>query len=107
TAAISEIGRNILDYARHGEILIEAIRHGQRKGIKITARDDGPGIADVRQAMQCGFSTRNRPGVGLPGTKWLMDEFDIESKVGKGTVITMKKWAENADGENQWLPLDI
>ena len=59
----------------------------------IIARDKGPGIPDVAQAMQYGYSTCKSLGVGLPGAKWLMDEFDIESTVGKGTVVTMKKWA--------------
>jgi serine/threonine-protein kinase RsbT len=57
-------------------------------------RDEGPGIPDVAQAMQYGYSTRKGLGVGLPGAKWLMNEFDIDSKVGKGTTITMKKWLE-------------
>ncbi len=92
TAAISEVARNIVDYARHGEIILAGMQNGDKQGIKIVARDDGPGISDIAQAMQYGFSTRNGLGVGLPGAKWLMDEFDIESKLGKGTTVTMKKW---------------
>ena len=91
-AAISEVARNILDHAKHGEILFEAIQQGNRHGLQIVARDEGPGIPDVAQAMQYGFSTRKGLGVGLPGAKWLMDEFDIVSQVGKGTTVTMKKW---------------
>ena len=91
-AAISEVARNILDHAKHGEILFEAIQQGSRHGLQIMARDEGPGIPDVAQAMQYGFSTRKGLGVGLPGAKWLMDEFDIVSQVGKGTTVTMKKW---------------
>jgi len=94
-AAISEVARNIVEHARQGEITLTTIQNGNRNGIKIVARDTGPGIPDISQAMQYGFSTRNRPGVGLPGAKWLMDEFDIESKVGQGTVVTMKKWTAN------------
>jgi serine/threonine-protein kinase RsbT len=92
-AAISEVARNIIDYARSGEIILTGVTNGGKRGIKIIARDRGPGIPDVAQAMQYGYSTRKSLGVGLPGAKWLMDEFDIESKVGKGTVVTMKKWA--------------
>lgn len=92
TAAISEVARNIVDYAQHGEIILAGMQEGSKQGIKIVARDDGPGISDIAQAMQYGFSTQNGLGVGLPGAKWLMDEFDIESKLGKGTTVTMKKW---------------
>ena len=91
-AAISEVARNIVDHAKGGEIVLDSAQQGGRHGILIIARDNGPGIPDVAQAMQYGFSTRRGLGVGLPGAKWLMDEFDIVSKVGKGTTITMKKW---------------
>jgi serine/threonine-protein kinase RsbT len=89
-SAISEIARNILDYAREGEIHFQPIDHG--KGLQITARDRGPGIADVSLAMQYGYSSSNGLGVGLPGARWLMDDFNIESAPGKGTVVTMTKW---------------
>jgi serine/threonine-protein kinase RsbT len=94
-AAISEVARNILDHAQHGEIIMSSVTsplNGGRQGIQIIARDEGPGIRDVAQAMQYGYSTRKGLGVGLPGAKWLMDEFDIASEVGRGTTITMKKW---------------
>ncbi len=91
-AAISEMARNIVDHAKKGEMTFERIQNGTKNGIQIIARDDGPGIPDVNQAMQYGYSTRRGLGVGLPGAKWLMDEFDIVSKVGKGTTVTMKKW---------------
>src|SRR5882762_6804249 len=102
-AAISEIARNIVDHAKKGEVLMSGIgsSNGGKKGIQIIARDQGPGIRDVAQAMQYGYSTRKGLGVGLPGAKWLMDEFDIESKVGKGTVVTMKKWAGNLGYPNR------
>lgn len=94
-AAISEVARNIVDHAKRGEIMMNGVtaRHnGGRHGIRIIARDEGPGIPDVAQAMQYGYSTRKGLGVGLPGAKWLMDEFDIISRVGKGTTVTMIKW---------------
>lgn len=94
-AAISEVARNIVDHAKKGEVVMASINsavNGGKKGIQIIARDQGPGIRDVAQAMQYGYSTRKGLGVGLPGAKWLMDEFDIASEMGRGTTITMKKW---------------
>ena len=94
-AAISEVARNIVDHAKKGEIIMSSVQgaaSGGRRGIQIIARDEGPGIRDVAQAMQYGYSTRKGLGVGLPGAKWLMDEFEINSEVGRGTTITMKKW---------------
>jgi serine/threonine-protein kinase RsbT len=90
--AISEVARNIVDHAKQGEIILAVTSHGNKHGICIIAQDQGPGIRDVLQAMRYGFSTRNGLGVGLPGAKWLMDEFNIYTKVGKGTTVTMKKW---------------
>lgn len=90
--AISEVARNIVNHAKAGEIILGMTNHGGRHGILIVARDEGPGIKDITKAMQYGYSTNKGLGVGLPGAKWLMDEFDIESKVGKGTTVTMKKW---------------
>jgi serine/threonine-protein kinase RsbT len=94
-AAISEVARNIVDHAKKGEIVMSSMTNGSaggRTGIQIIARDEGPGIRDLAQAMEYGYSTRKGLGVGLPGAKWLMDEFDIVSEVGRGTTITMKKW---------------
>ena len=93
-AAISEVSRNIVEYAQRGEIILQATNHGGKRGLCIVARDEGPGIPDVAQAMQYGYSSRRGLGVGLPGAKLLMDDFDIVSKVGAGTTITMKKWLE-------------
>jgi serine/threonine-protein kinase RsbT len=91
-AAISEVSRNIVEYARSGEIIFQPVTNNSKRGLCIVARDHGPGIADVERAMQFGYSTRRGLGVGLPGAKLLMDEFDVESKVGVGTTITMRKW---------------
>jgi serine/threonine-protein kinase RsbT len=91
--AISELARNILLYAQSGEIILRSVQNGKR-GITIIARDDGPGIADINLALQSGYSTSNSLGLGLPGTKRIMDEFIIVSQVGKGTTITMKKWKQ-------------
>lgn len=91
-AAISELARNILLYARHGEIVLEPIKSGDRVGIKVIARDSGPGIKDVSKALMDGFSTSGGLGLGLPGARRLVDEFEITSAPGKGTVIVMQKW---------------
>jgi serine/threonine-protein kinase RsbT len=94
-AAISEVARNILDHAKEGEIIMSSVNSpldSSRTGIQIVARDAGPGIRDLAQAMQYGYSTRKGLGVGLPGAKWLMDEFDIASELGRGTTVTMTKW---------------
>jgi serine/threonine-protein kinase RsbT len=90
--AISELARNIVSYARRGEIRIRPAQNGERPGIVIVAWDDGPGIQDIRQAMRDGFSTSGSLGLGLPGVRRLMDDFDIVSEQGKGTTVTVKKW---------------
>jgi serine/threonine-protein kinase RsbT len=90
--AISEVARNIVEYARSGEIVLVPVEDGGRRGIEVVARDRGPGIADLELAMQDGYSTQKSLGLGLPGTKRLMDEFDIVTELGKGTTVTLKKW---------------
>lgn len=92
--AISEIARNILIYAREGEMTFEEQSQGHRRGLVVTARDEGPGIADINKAMQDGFTTGKGLGLGLPGARRLMDDFSIESKPGEGTTIVMKKWGQ-------------
>jgi serine/threonine-protein kinase RsbT len=92
-SAISELARNILEYAKRGEVLISLVEKGGRNGVQVIARDNGPGIADINSAMQDGFSTSGSLGLGLPGAKRLMDEFDIQAAPGKGTTVTMRKWA--------------
>ena len=90
--AISEIARNIVEYAGRGDIVFTLVRDGQSRGIVVVARDEGPGIPDVALAMQDGYSTRRSLGLGLPGARRLMDEFDVQSEAGRGTTVTMKKW---------------
>jgi serine/threonine-protein kinase RsbT len=90
--AISEVARNIIQYAQRGEIILSALAQQGRRGVKVIARDEGPGIADTELAMQDGYSTGNSLGLGLPGAKRLMDDFELASTPGKGTTITMKKW---------------
>ena len=90
--AISELARNIIRYAKQGEILIASVQSGDRVGITVVARDNGPGIANISLAMQDGFSTSGGLGLGLPGVKRLMDEFHLVSDVNKGTTVTIKKW---------------
>jgi serine/threonine-protein kinase RsbT len=91
--AISELARNIVLYARCGEIVLSRLEENGRPGIAVKARDDGPGIPDVNLAMRSGYSTSGSLGLGLPGVQRLMDEFEIASEVGKGTTVTMRKWA--------------
>jgi RNA polymerase sigma factor (sigma-70 family) len=90
---ISELARNIVQFAERGEIMVCPIDQGGRSGIMIVARDVGPGIEDVTSALRDGYSTyRGGLGLGLPGSRRLMDEFDLVSEVGKGTTVTMTKW---------------
>jgi serine/threonine-protein kinase RsbT len=90
--AISELARNIVHYAKRGKIILNAVKHDDQSAVIVTARDQGVGIADIQRAMQDGYSTSGRLGVGLPGVRRLMDEFDIISEVGKGTVVKATKW---------------
>ena len=92
-AAISEIARNIVEYAKRGQVELRLLERNGRRGIEVQAHDEGPGIPDVAQVMQDGFSTSGSLGLGLPGAKRLMDEFDIKSEVGRGTTVVMRKWA--------------
>lgn len=90
--AISELARNIVLYAQEGEIVLTTVEGGGRRGIAVTARDQGPGIVDVERALQEGYSTSRSLGLGLPGVKRLMDEFEIRSEVGHGTTVSVRKW---------------
>src|SRR5688572_28541302 len=89
--AVSGVARNIVRFASSGEVVIEILEE-PRPGIRIVARDVGPGIADVDRALQDGFSTYSGLGLGLPGTRRLMDEFGVVSVTGHGTTVTMTKW---------------
>src|SRR5258706_212260 len=90
--AISELARNIVNYAKRGEIHLGLISNGTKRGLSVVARDQGPGIADIRLALQAGYSTSGGLGLGLPGVRRIMDEFDIASEPGRGTTITVIKW---------------
>ncbi len=79
-------------YARQGEVIIRSVEISNRKSIVIVARDNGPGIRSVEDALRDGYSTSGGLGLGLPGVKRLMDEFAIESELGQGTMVTIKKW---------------
>ncbi len=91
--AASELVRNMLRYGNGGKAAIEVVSRGRDNGIRLVFSDKGPGIEDIPRAMQDGFSTGKSLGLGLPGTKRLVNEFDIKSEVGVGTVVTVIKWA--------------
>ena len=90
--AISEVARNIVVYAQHGEIVLNKADDGVRVGIVVVAIDNGPGIDNKEMAMRDGYSTKNSLGLGLPGARRLMDDFALESEVGRGTRVSMTKW---------------
>lgn len=92
TTAISELARNIYLYARAGEVTIERISDEGKVGIRIKAADKGPGINNLKKVMEDGYSTSGGLGAGLPGVKRLMDTMDIQSTVGKGTIVVVEKW---------------
>lgn len=91
--AISEVARNIIEYASRGEIVIRVVQNGDRHGVAVVASDRGPGIPNPSLALQDGYSTSGSLGLGLPGARRLMDSFELKSAVGKGTIVTMHKWA--------------
>lgn len=91
--AASELLRNMLRYGNGGQASIETVSEGLNKGIRLMFVDKGPGIADIDLAMQDGFSTGRSLGLGLPGTKRLVNVFTIQSELGKGTTVTIIKWA--------------
>ena len=90
--AISELARNIVSYAKRGEIVLGSIHNSDRRGVMVVARDEGPGIPCIDQALRDGYSTSGSLGLGLPGVRRLMDEFEIASEVGRGTTVTIRKW---------------
>lgn len=92
TTSASELARNIHDYAGSGEVIIEETEDNGRAGIKIVFKDEGPGIPNLEQAMGEGWTSKGSMGMGLPGSKKLMDGFEIISEAGKGTMVTIWKW---------------
>jgi serine/threonine-protein kinase RsbT len=89
---ISELARNILLYAKKGEIGLGKMQAGERNGIEIECRDEGPGIAEIQRALLGGYSTSGGLGMGLSGVRRLVDDFDITTGVGIGTAIKLRKW---------------
>ncbi len=92
STAISELARNIVRYATSGEIILRLVDDGGKRGVEVLAADTGPGILDVTLAMRDGFSTSRSLGLGLPGVRRIMDEFEISSEWGRGTTVTTRKW---------------
>jgi serine/threonine-protein kinase RsbT len=90
--AISELARNIVSYAGRGEIVLRTTHNSDRPGVMVVARDKGPGIASIEQALREGYSTSGSLGLGLPGVRRLVDEFEIVSEFGEGTTVTVRKW---------------
>jgi anti-sigma regulatory factor (Ser/Thr protein kinase) len=96
--AISEMARNIVKFAVRGQVVITEVAADARQGVTIVVRDVGPGIPDIDEAMLDGFSTYNGLGLGLPGARRLMDEFEVVSEAGRGTTVTMTKWRWSGSG---------
>ena len=92
TTTISELARNIVLYAKSGEVRIAQVWDSGKDGVVVIAQDEGPGIADVDEALQDGYSTSGSLGLGLPGIRRLMDEVEIHSALGRGTTVIAKKW---------------
>ena len=90
--AASELTRNVFRYAGSGVMRWRAVKDGEVAGLELTFEDQGPGIPDLKQALEVGYTTKGGLGLGLPGAKRLMDEMEIESEVGMGTRVTVKKW---------------
>ncbi len=90
--AASELARNTLDYGGGGTVKLEGLQEGIRRGLRLTFEDQGPGIPDIELALKDGYTTGGGLGMGLSGTKRLVNEFNIASQVGKGTCITITKW---------------
>ena len=90
--AVSELANNIVKYAGRGEIIMDRINTGSRTGMEVIARDRGPGIEDIQKAMEDHYSSGGTLGLGLPGVKRMMDEFELTSEPGKKTTVTIRKW---------------
>lgn len=92
--AISELSRNVVQHAGRGTIALRVVRADGRDGLEVVVSDEGPGIVDVELALQEGFSTRGSLGFGLPGTRRLVDEFELASRPGQGTTVTVRMWLQ-------------
>jgi serine/threonine-protein kinase RsbT len=92
STAVSELARNIVKYGMRGRVIVRSVVRGALTGVEACAEDEGPGITDVDQALEDHFSTSGTLGLGLPGIKRMMDEFEIESAPGRGTRVTIRKW---------------
>jgi serine/threonine-protein kinase RsbT len=90
--AVSELSRNIIAYAGSGEVVMMEVRQSGLRGMKVIASDEGPGIADIDEALTDGFSTGDSLGLGLPGTRRIVDELEIRSAPGEGCTVTAVKW---------------
>jgi serine/threonine-protein kinase RsbT len=90
--AASEIARNTVEYGGGGTVRLEALQEGTRKGLRLTFEDEGPGIPDIALALKDGYTTGNGMGLGLSGSKRLVNEFDLWSEPGKGTRVTVTRW---------------
>ncbi len=93
TTAASELARNVWTHARAGSAVVEDLIDGERAGLRLIFQDQGPGISDVARVLQGGYSTSRSLGLGVSGSRRLVDEFHLESTVGRGTVVTVVKWA--------------
>ncbi|HEV2576305.1 MAG TPA: anti-sigma regulatory factor [Acidobacteriaceae bacterium] len=91
--AASEIARNTIDYGHGGNLRMDVLNNGLKRGLRLIFADQGPGIKDIQQAMTDGFTSGSGMGLGLGGTRRLMDEFDIASKLNEGTTVTITKWS--------------
>jgi len=91
--AASELARNVLRYAESGEMIIEVLENSDRRGVRVTFADNGPGIANVELALRDGYSTGDSLGIGLPGAKRLVDDLTIDSVLGRGTTVVITTWA--------------
>ncbi len=90
--AASELARNSLDYGGGGTVRLEALQNGTKRGLRLVFEDQGPGIPDIEQALRDGYTTGKGMGLGLGGAKRLVNEFDIDSRVGEGTRVAITRW---------------
>ncbi|MFZ5448035.1 MAG: anti-sigma regulatory factor [Thermodesulfobacteriota bacterium] len=106
STATCELSRNAHQFASNGKVTITGLLNGNKRGIGIVVEDRGPGIPDIDQALEDGFSTNNGMGFGLPGARRLMDEFEIESRIGQGTTVKIKKWLKSIKSTQSDTSLD-